>query len=53
MVPPDAPPGEAADFKIPYTTVMIIDDKKKIRLQQIYPTTTGIARPQLIAKLEG
>lgn len=41
MIPSQAPPGEAAVFKRPFTSLIIVDDMKTVRLQQLYPATTG------------
>ena len=41
MIPAHAPPGEAAIYKRPFTSLIIVDDTKTVRLQTLYPATTG------------
>ena len=41
MIPTHAPPGEAAVYKRPFTSLIIVDDMKTVRLQTLYPATTG------------
>eukprot|EP00937_MAST-01D_sp_MAST-1D-sp2_P002653 g2653.t1 len=41
MIPPEAPAGEAAVFKRPFSSLLIIDDLKMVKSQAIYPATTG------------
>lgn len=53
VIDPEVPQGEAVSKRLPFTTMLLVDDSKCVQMQTTYPVTTGRNFYEAVRALDG